>query len=272
MEWRPASSPSLTPLPHNDSQPPAELVGKGRAGQIRDVADHPGHAHAGIRRTPQCHSSGRPAMPGRAGNDSRAIAFRRRPSAAGHECSRSHDGVDLVREQHAHSSACIPPSEPPATAASRSMPRTSRNARSVRTMSATVITGKSEPYGRPLAGSIDDGPVVPGSHRAGSSRRRRTVGVERLARADHAVPPAEPLAGARRPGPRPRTRPGCSPRGVARRPAASASPLSACRPGDVVTRRRKDAVGLVRDPTGCSSRPQSRWTGPADRGTAFRHC
>ena len=28
-------------------------------------------------------------------------------------------------------------------------------------MSATVITGKSDPYGRPVAGSIDDGPVVP---------------------------------------------------------------------------------------------------------------
>ena len=28
-------------------------------------------------------------------------------------------------------------------------------------MSATVITGKSEPYGRPVAGSGDDGPVVP---------------------------------------------------------------------------------------------------------------
>ena len=61
----------------------------------------------------------------------------------------------------AHSNACIPPSEPPATAASRSMPSTSRNARSVRTMSATVITGKSGPYGLPVAGSIDDGPVVP---------------------------------------------------------------------------------------------------------------
>src|SRR3954447_17229181 len=28
-------------------------------------------------------------------------------------------------------------------------------------MSATVITGKSEPYGVPVAGSTDDGPVVP---------------------------------------------------------------------------------------------------------------
>ena len=41
------------------------------------------------------------------------------------------------------------------------MPSTSRNARSVRTMSATVITGKSEPYGAPVAGSVDEGPVVP---------------------------------------------------------------------------------------------------------------
>src|ERR1700753_337088 len=28
-------------------------------------------------------------------------------------------------------------------------------------MSATVITGKSDPYGLPVAGSSDDGPVVP---------------------------------------------------------------------------------------------------------------
>ena len=55
----------------------------------------------------------------------------------------------------------MPPSEPPATAASRSIPSSSRNARSVLTMSATVITGKFEPYGLPVAGSSDDGPVVP---------------------------------------------------------------------------------------------------------------
>ena len=55
----------------------------------------------------------------------------------------------------------MPPSDPPATAASRAMPSSSRNARSARTMSATVMTGKSDPYGRPVAGLIDDGPVVP---------------------------------------------------------------------------------------------------------------
>ena len=55
----------------------------------------------------------------------------------------------------------MPPSEPPATAASRSIPSSVKNARCARTMSATVITGKSEPYGRPVAGFGDDGPVVP---------------------------------------------------------------------------------------------------------------
>ena len=60
-----------------------------------------------------------------------------------------------------HSKACIPPREPPVTAASRSIPRARRKTRSVLTMSATVITGKSGPYGRPVAGSAEDGPVVP---------------------------------------------------------------------------------------------------------------
>ncbi len=41
------------------------------------------------------------------------------------------------------------------------MPSTSSSARSTRTMSATVITGKSDPYARPVAGLSDEGPVVP---------------------------------------------------------------------------------------------------------------
>ena len=89
----------------------------------------------------------------------------------------------------------MPPSEPPATAGSRVMPSTSSSARSTRTMSATVMTGKSEPYGRPVAGLIDDGP---GRAAAAAEQIRaddeEAIGVEGLAGADHAVPPAEAAA------------------------------------------------------------------------------
>ncbi len=150
----------------------------------------------------------------------------------------------------AHSRACIPPSEPPATAASRSMPSTSRNARSVRTMSATVITGKSEPYGRPVAGSIDDGPVVP---RQPPSRLVETTKKRSVSKAlpgpiipshqprplpPYAVPVlgGEPVAGAlvrRRPGDPGRM--GVAAEGVADQ-------------DDVVPRGGEGAVGLVRHP------------------------
>ena len=109
------------------------------------------------------------------------------------------------------------------------MPSSSRKARSVRTMSATVITGKSDPYGRPVAGSIDDGPVVPAAaaEQVGGDDEV-PVGVERLAGADHPVPPAEALAGVAVAVLGARTRPGCSRRpAAAEKPAAWASPLSA---------------------------------------------
>src|SRR5208337_41746 len=99
----------------------------------------------------------------------------------------------------AHSNACIPPSEPPATAASRSIPSSVRNARSVRTMSATVITGKSGPYGLPVAGSVDAGRAVAvlGAEpvaRTLAGRRLREAGrvgvaAERMAHQDDVVAP-----------------------------------------------------------------------------------
>ena len=60
-----------------------------------------------------------------------------------------------------HSSACMPPMEPPTTARHRAMP--SRSARSAwtRTMSRMVTTGNVEPYGAPVEGSTEAGPVVP---------------------------------------------------------------------------------------------------------------
>jgi hypothetical protein len=44
-----------------------------------------------------------------------------------------------------HDSACMPPSEPPITAAKRSMPRRSASRACASTQSSTVTTGKREP-------------------------------------------------------------------------------------------------------------------------------
>ena len=61
----------------------------------------------------------------------------------------------------AHSSACMPPMEPPVTASSRSMPNQSISIFCRRTMSPMVITGNDMAYGQPVAGLMEDGPVVP---------------------------------------------------------------------------------------------------------------
>ena len=53
------------------------------------------------------------------------------------------------------------PSEPPITAAKRSMPRRSASRACASTQSSTVTTGKSAPQGLPVAGLIDAGPVEP---------------------------------------------------------------------------------------------------------------
>src|SRR6187402_1717878 len=60
-----------------------------------------------------------------------------------------------------HDNACIAPSDPPITAAHRSMPSKSASRACALTQSSTVTTGKLAPYGLPDAGSIDIGPVEP---------------------------------------------------------------------------------------------------------------
>src|SRR5260370_30020825 len=54
-----------------------------------------------------------------------------------------------------HSSACMPPNDPPAMASSDSMPSASSRRFSARTMSPTVITGKFSAYGLPDALGIE---------------------------------------------------------------------------------------------------------------------
>ena len=60
----------------------------------------------------------------------------------------------------AHSSACIPPMDPPTTANKRLMPRWSTRRFWARTMSPTVTVGNSMPQGVP-SGRGERGPVEP---------------------------------------------------------------------------------------------------------------
>src|ERR1700755_1555732 len=130
-------------------------------------------------------------------------------------------------------------------------------------MSATVITGKSGPYGRPVAGSIDDGPVVPRQppSRFVDTTKKRSVS---NALPGRLTPPPQPSPLPAVPSRSVAANPSrvLSSGGVLAKPAAWASPLSAwhtrmtlSRRGDVV------AHGSSATRTGCRSRPQSSRTG-----------
>ena len=129
------------------------------------------------------------------------------------------------------------------------MPSSSRNARCTRTMSATVMTGKSDPYGRPVSGLVDIGPVVP---RHPPSRFVLTTKYWLVSKA---------LPGPIMPSHQPRPRPaGAVP---LLRPEPVPSAFADRHPGiaggvriaaermadenDVVARRRERAIGLVGD-------------------------
>ena len=142
------------------------------------------------------------AAPVRVGADRRICSEHsrsaRRCAGAGHATTNSR--ATRSGSSTAHSSARMPPIEPPTTHAQRSMPSASASARSTATWSRIVIIGKRGPYGRP-SGAVDAGRSCPGSRRARSGTRRTAVGVERPARPDHAVPPpGVAVAGARRAG------------------------------------------------------------------------
>ena len=159
----------------------------------------------------------------------RAIAFHAMPCG----CSAcvlaiDDDGVDLIGIEHGPLERLHPAER---SAGDRRQPRDPelvRKARSARTMSATVITGKSDPYGRPVAGFVDDGPrgAAAASEKVGADDKE-AIGVEGFTRTDHAIPPAEPAAARLRRDPRRQTRRACPPAGDFENPAAWASPLNA---------------------------------------------
>src|SRR5690349_18911085 len=130
-------------------------------------------------------------------------------------------------------------------------------------MSATVITGKSGPYGLPVAGSIDDGPVVPRQppSRFVDTTKKRSV--------SNALP--GPIIPSHQPSPLPALpsrsvapKPSrvLSAGGVLAKPAAWASPLSAWHTRMTLSRRgeRVPYVSYATR-TGDSARPQSSRTG-----------
>src|SRR5690242_10631031 len=137
-------------------------------------------------------------------------------------------------------------------------------------MSATVITGKSGPYGLPVAGSVDHGPVVPRQppSRFVDTTKKRSV--------SKALP--GPIIPSHHPSPRPAepsrssaANPSRVPSGgaVLATPAAWASPLSAGQTR-ITLSRWGDSVPYVSYATRIdgSCRPQSSATG---RGRS-RYC
>ena len=124
------------------------------------MAEHPGDGEARSRPcpgfVPSALPSGSAMMARRATSLSAICCGEWRSVAAIATTALTQSGKSA-----AQASACIPPIDPPATAASERMPRRVSSSRCTRTMSQTVNGGKSGPNALPVAGSTDAGPVVP---------------------------------------------------------------------------------------------------------------
>ena len=177
-------------------QPPAELVVQRLRGQVRDVADHPGHTQAGLGRAARAVVAA--ALPGRIAHD--RVTCDRVPGHAlrveGVRAGDRHDGIDLIGKQDRPLERLHP----------------AERAAGYRREPLDTEFGQERPLGPHHVRDGDHGEVRsvrPACRRVGRRGSRRpaaaaeqvrgndeeTVGVERFAGADHPVPPAQRLAG-----------------------------------------------------------------------------
>ena len=177
-------------------QPPGELVVQRHGRQVRHVADHPGHAHAGVGGLPGAVVV--PALPRRVALD--RLAGDRVPGQALRvqrvRAGDGHDRVDLVGVEHGPLEGLHPAERP---AGHRGEPVDAEHV-------------EERPLGAHHVGDGDHREVRAVRRPGRRVRRRRAggpaaaaeqvggdhevvVGVEGLAGADHPVPPAQPLGG-----------------------------------------------------------------------------
>ncbi len=235
--------------PRRRLQAPAELVLKRLRGQVGHVADHARHAHAGLG----CGAGAVvvAALPGWIAHD--GLPRDRVPCDAlrvqGVRAGDRHDGINLIREQH-RPFQCLHPAE--RAAGHRREPLDAELVEE-RALGPHHVRDGDHGEVRPVRLArrrVDRG--RPGRAAAAAEQVRgndeEAVGVERLARADHPVPPAEALAGraVAVDGAEPVTGALCG----RRRRAARRVGVTAERVADqdyVVPLRGQGAVGLVRD-------------------------
>ena len=199
-------------------QPPAELVVQRRCGQVRDVADHARHAHAGVGRAPRVVVVA--ALPGGVAHD--RLACDRVPGhplrVEGVRAGDRDDGVDLLGKQDR------PLERLHAAERATGHGRESLDAEDVeeRALRAHHVGDRDHREVRAVrrAGRRVDGRRAPstlGTRRAGSWRPRRSGRCRTPCRGRSSRPTSRAPCRPYRRAPRPRTRRGCSRRSASPR-------------------------------------------------------